>query len=255
MKKFNFSKKVLGLAASALGTVAIVGAGFSAWYFTGDLTNGLSNGDKKGNVIVTVAYEDGEVALTDSDYEVATYYLVLDQGGIIDTSDGNYGNVGLALLALENTDSFDGDATYGNSTITDAIKSIDNICALWTLEENMFNELTENYDLSVSVTVTLNEALAGYVTIYDASDGSTTDTYTTTMAAGSLSYNNGGVELSIATPTFKWVENKKPTTFDEYATMVKALDSEITEVTSQNYTISDLLTITFTVTASTKTNG
>lgn len=255
MKKFNFSKKVLGLAASALGTVAIVGAGFSAWYFTGDLTTGLSNGDKEGNVIVTVAYEDGEVALTDSGYKAATYYLVLDQGGIIDTSDENYGNVGLALLAIQDADSFNGDATYG-SAIDGDINSIENICALWTLEKNMFNELCNNYNLSVSVTVTLNEALAEYVTIDGTDYDSTTNTYTTTMA-DPLSYNDtlGGVELSIATPTFKWVENKKPTTFDEYAEMVKALDSEITEVTSQNYTISDLLTITFTVTASTKTNG
>lgn len=246
MKKFNFSKKVLGLAASALGTVAIVGAGFSAWYFTEDLTNLTNSTDNKNNVVVTVAYQSGEVGLTDADYSSDQYILVLDQGG---ASNASVTDKGIALILAsgydENDNNKNGTQTYGDSIVTDGsvINSVENICALWKIDAESYKVISAKYDITYTATVTLNNNLGTYVSMGTV-DSVTADTDNIE--------SNGGVALKVTTPTFSWVTGQKPTTFKDYQTMVAALDST-TYPSSDNVpsgediTIDELVTITFTI--------
>lgn len=217
------NKRVLTLAATTLGAVAIVGAGFSAWYFTEELNgDGIidSTEDTQKTVVVVT-----EAINLDGDFEI-----VNSEGNPVDA---NYKLV-LNQVSFENKDTTFTEDTYQNE-VADAAKGIwledsngnavTTITAKWTVDTDSYDEVKNNIDYNV--TVTISDSLGKYVKLVGDVAA------VTTSVASDDTAGTTSVTMTWTVSTFSYVTtettdaegntvttNMKPQTFAEYQEMV-----------------------------------
>lgn len=255
------NKRVLTLAATTLGAVAIVGAGFSAWYFTEELDGAFAEDEKKVQTVVTEAKSEvGTFEVTNGDTSI---YLVLDQGGVENAAKADEG-IYLVTTAPSSTPT-----TVGSITGENDANVVKTISATWKVDTLTYEEIKNS--VSYEVDVTFSEALSAYVTNADVTDN--TATYTLADAAVAVDQTTT-VGTTVVTLTwtvcdFSYVTktegegdsavttNMKPQTFEAYQEMVAALGlatGDVAEETIYTETGNTLLTITFRV-VNTANNG
>lgn len=208
-------RKFTALLAPTLGLVAVVGAGFSAWYF------GVNDVTKDVNMSVELtelADGTGEITVTDTSVSLK---LVLDQGGFANKNDVTKG------ISVVNTNS------------NDAIVS--DLAAQYTISQSDYDELNSAGTLpTITTTITIPSALANYVTVKTSSTwvaGSNTASGDKTFVRTSNfppspSGSEYVVDLNVDMNTsdgvnelFQYVTGQKPTDTDAYNSMSTALTS------------------------------
>ena len=208
-------RKFTALLAPTLGLVAVVGAGFSAWYF------GVNDVTKDVNMSVELtelADGRGEITVTDTN---ASLKLVLDQGGFTNKADVTKG------------------ISVVNSSNDDAIVS--DLAAQYTIPESDYDKLNSAGTLpTITTTITIPSALANYVTVKTSSTwlaGSNTASGDKTFVRTSTfppspSNSKYVVDLNVEMNTtngvnelFQYVTGQKPTDTDAYNSMSTALTS------------------------------
>ncbi len=210
-------RKLTALLAPTLGLVAVVGAGFSAWYFGVDDIANTVNMDVE---LTELADGTGKITVNNSG---VTLKLVLDQGGFVNKDDVTKG------ISVVNTSN------------EDAVVS--DLAANYTIPESDYNELNSAGTLpTITTTITIPSALASYVTVKTGGDwtiGTDTDagdkTFVRTSnfpqsATSGTSGNEYVVDLNVDMNTtdgvnelFQYVTGQKPTNTDAYNSMSTAL--------------------------------
>lgn len=189
-------KRLIALGVSVAAITAVAGAGFAGWTFTSEAKQEANLG-----VNITAAYSFGTVAI-DTD---APDTVVLDQSGVTLAKTGALG-----------------------TAITD-------VTATWTVNTVSYTDATTaglTYTVNVYVKGTADSGLAKYVVANTpdttktapARDGYVGYVYTLTPEAGDIttSGNDTVVTLTLANPLD--YTTSKPDTFDEYQTMVNAIE-------------------------------
>ncbi len=206
-------RKLTALLAPTLGLVAVVGAGFSAWYFGVDDVDSTVNMDVE---LTELADGTGKITVNDSG---VTLKLVLDQGGFANKDDVTKG------ISVVNTSS------------DDAVVS--DLAASYTISESDYDELNSAGTLpTITTTITIPSALANYVTVKNSATwtkGADTTTGDKTFVRTSSfplspSGNEYVVDLNVDMNTtdgvnelFQYVTGKKPTNTEAYNSMSTAL--------------------------------
>lgn len=132
------NRKLLALVLPAVAVSALVGSGFSAWYFNAEITESVN--DVTANVTITDKIDQNIGTLTLNPGHGLTT-LTLDQGG--------QENAGLKNKGIK----------------FDASKLVVNFAFV---SEKVFNNLkAANMQVKVTSTITFTEALDGYVKIID----------------------------------------------------------------------------------------
>lgn len=189
------NRKILALVLPAVAVSALVGSGFSAWYFNADITKSCD--DVTANVTITDKIDQniGTLTLTPG-HGLKT--LTLDQGGQENAGEKSKG-IKFNASKLEVKFAF--------------------------ASEKVFNNLEEaNMQVKVTSTITFTENLDGYVKIIDALKYSPGESYSyykeTTLEDYSESYDFS-IDLSTdVNEVNKLLEYKvKPTSGGEYDTM------------------------------------
>ncbi len=181
------NKKLIGLLVPTLAGVAIVGSGFSAWYF-GESTY---NDTATGTGTVTGLVEEGTLDLGSKAVKVT-----LDQAKLFKDDVAAYEANGLGITVTEGnmgtTDKYFGfvfDA--GNDTVADADLPYSAVKANITLANGESNDVASYINVKVLEGIT---------------DGKLNLKGETTVKLG-----------------FEWVEGAKPTNYLEYCQMLNAL--------------------------------
>ena len=233
-------RKFLAVFLPIIGTVAVVGSGFSAWYF-GDINS--KEGTTPIDVDVTEAIDgngDEFVIETNADQTGEAFNeqnLWLDQAGS-NTKRGDYGDSGIFFnKGLDVKDIRD---EVSESTNLEFVFTV-------TLTEREGLTLEKIYDAGMKVVITFDiqilGGLAQYITLQDnisitgkdsAAGGdsiSFTDNVVTYTVKDPGTYNdlrtwNWTFTLDCSTSSdtyrnslFRWVDGKKPTTYEAYDQM------------------------------------
>ena len=206
------NRKLLALVLPAVAVSALVGSGFSAWYF-GDLASYDTD-----NINVSVGVENkveeniGSLVLNS---EIKDIKLVLDQGG--------YQNRELKTKGI----SFVKNETGG--------AAVNNIGANFTFSKNtVFDNLSAaNLEVRVTTKVVFTTKLFDYLTLkglagsnysFSADEGTGTTTYTATTDVSAASGFSETIELMNASGDCSFFEYKvKPQDPGTYETMVTEL--------------------------------
>ena len=244
-------RKFLAVFLPIIGTVAVVGSGFSAWYF-GTSTSGAAKpfSDEINVDITEVVNNEGETKLTiDTNAEETEMFhgqdLYLDQGGS-DVNGPNYEDSGI-LFSNKAITGQASDYTAANGLFFEFTVS---------LEEDALNNLTlerlydAGMELKIAFKITLPENLAQYIKFQD-----NVSLKGSVDAKQDLTLTNGKVEWTVPDPagntnpttsgtwewTFKldcsttgkenayknalftWVDTKKPTDMETFTAMDNAL--------------------------------
>lgn len=189
------NRKILALVLPAVAVSALVGSGFSAWYFNAEITKSCD--DVTANVSITDKIDQniGTLTLT-SGHGLTT--LTLDQGG--------QENAGLKNKGIK----------FNASKLEVKFAFV---------SEKVFKNLQEaNMQVKVTSTITFTEALDGYVKIINALSYSPGESYSYYKETELEEYNESydfSIDLSTDVNELnKLLEYKiKPTTGDEYDTM------------------------------------
>lgn len=188
------NRKLLALVLPAVAVSALVGSGFSAWYFAEENINGLGQ-EVKVSITDMVDESVGTLALNGTQ---ATK-LTLDQGGFANKGEPNKGI------------SFDQES----------------VGATFTFNGNSFTNLdSAGMKVKVTRTITFTENLLEYVEVTGLSNytsGSTVHTVTQDVTSNKLTDT---IELmSEGNCSFlKYKEGKKPQNSTDYAAMVGNLN-------------------------------
>lgn len=196
-------RKLLAIGAPILGMVAIVGSGFSAWYFENQT---VGTNTSMGITLTPIATTYGAFDVSEDDYT-----LVLDQGGYTNRTDVTKG----ISVQVEGSDVTSIEASY--SIDSGALKVLTN----------------DGLTGTITTTVKVLSSLAAYVdfkasgfTKGDASEGYEVYTRTTAVATNvdlGIDVTTNG-DLSNA--AFAYVSDNKPT--DE--TSYNSLSSLVTSI-------------------------
>lgn len=193
------NRKLLALVLPAVAVSALVGSGFSAWYFGVDSIEGKSH---NVNVSVTDKVEKAVGTLALSETQATT--LTLDQGGSTNATNPNKGI------------SFDEDS----------------VGAKFTFNGNSFTNLdSAGMKVQITRTITFTANLLDYVEVTGLSDytpGSTVHTVTQDVTSNTLTDT---IELMSEGDCIflKYKEDKKPQNSTDYGAMVSHLnDAQIT---------------------------
>lgn len=148
-------RKILAVTIPVVGCITVVGAGFSAWYFSDVPTRGESSAL---NIHVTDKVEgmDGVLNLEDSNKDTVlnNRYLILDQGGFKNTDP----LAGIMIADDEVNETVKDDRTYSFKVKFDGTGS----------KGLTLNKLYDaNMKLSVTVEIDLSDKLFQYVTLVD----------------------------------------------------------------------------------------
>ena len=240
-------RKILAVTIPVVGCITVVGAGFSAWYFDA----AASAGDENKFALNTHVTEkvddmDGALSFKDSNNSVLNdKYLILDQGGM----NNDVKTVGIMIA----------DSAV-NETVQNSRKYTFKVAFNGTSSNLTLNKIYDAHmKLSVTVEIDLSDKLYQYVTLvggasmkvsYTQTSGDTSEnvaftdadknniwTATYTLAANKLSYLATGdissfewtFEIDLSTSAtlenslFRYVDDKKPKTGDDYDDMVTAL--------------------------------
>lgn len=193
------NRKLLALILPAVAVSALVGSGFSAWYFNANITSSASPVSANVDITDKIDQNIGTLTLTPG-HELTT--LTLDQGGQENAEDKTKG--------IE----FDADKLEVNFSF---------------VSETVFNNLSSaNMQVKVTSTITFTEALDGYVKIIDTMNYTPGESYSyykeTTLDAYKASYDFS-IDLSTnAEKVNSLLEYKvKPTSSGAYDTMSEKL--------------------------------
>ena len=195
-------RKLLAIGAPILGMVAIVGSGFSAWYFESQT---VEAGTSMGITLTPIATTYGAFDVSENEYT-----LVLDQGGYTNRTEVKKG------ISVQ----VDG----SNVTSIEASYSIDTGALQILTEDGLTGTIT--------TTVKVLSSLAAYVdfkasdfTKGSASDGyevyTRTDAVTTTVDLDIDVTTNG----DLINAAFEYVSNNKPTDETSYNTLSSLVSS------------------------------
>lgn len=126
-------KKLFGLAAVAAGAIAIVGAGFSAWYFSGTTT--LTSSEQSYNTVITQATTSaGTITVNNG------VIFVMDQG-----TAANAGNNNVGVYFLDGSQTYssadDYDVTYDDKGVASGDYLVTTLTATWSLTDEEYNLL------------------------------------------------------------------------------------------------------------------
>lgn len=203
------NRKILALVLPAVAVSALVGSGFSAWYFNADITKSCDDVTANATITDKIDQNIGTLTLTPG-HGLTT--LTLDQGGQENANESKKG-IKFDASKLEVKFAFVSDTVFKN------------------LQE-------ANMQVKVTSTITFTEALDGYVKIIDDLSYSPGGSYSyykeTTLKDYSASYD---LSIDLSTDVDKvnsLLEYKvKPTTVGDYDTMHSKLFG-----TSQSITFS-----------------
>ena len=234
-------RKILAVTIPVVGCITVVGAGFSAWYFS-DVTPGNESSTLNIHVTEKVDSLDGALSLaSNKDDALQNKYLILDQGGFKNADP----LCGIMIANSEVEETVQNDRTYSFKVKFDGTKSGLTLNKLYDA----------NMKLSVTVEIDLSDKLYQYVTLVDGVSMKVieypdetltfvntdelnykwTATYTleadklSELAIGDNSYFEWTFEINLTTSAelenslFRYVDNKKPKTGDDYDDMVTAL--------------------------------
>ena len=141
-------RKILAVTIPVVGCITVVGAGFSAWYFSDDIVAG-GNGSTQVNVNVTKEVEASQGNLTvDTSKTVLGTALILDQGG-----PKNY-NVDSGIMF--------GDAGATETTVNENAEW--NFTVTFTGDQNL--TLDKIYDAGLRVRIVAEISLGGNLKDY-----------------------------------------------------------------------------------------
>lgn len=214
-------KKFTAFCLPVLGSLVIVGAGFSAWVFNSELS---ATSSVDGDIDVTPVESDFIVSLLDGNNKDAviakpnstvsnSLFLTLDQGGF--DADGTVVDKGI---------------TWGYGANADDVKPLTNVKLEFSFADNSnLNALFQANDLEIEYTVKLTfggKINTTYVVMRDHTDNTFTDTtvgeYNAPSAVVATVEN---LDL-----TLKYVSHNekggKPTSTTEHSAMIKALYGE-----------------------------
>lgn len=142
------NRKLLALVLPAVAVSALVGSGFSAWYFNAGITKSFDDVTANATITDKIDQNIGTLTLT-SGHGLTT--LTLDQGGQENAGEKNKG-IKFDASMLEVKFAF--------------------------VSQTVFNNLKEaNMQVKVTSTITFTEALDGYVKIVDALSYSEGESY------------------------------------------------------------------------------
>lgn len=185
------NRKLLALVLPAVAVSALVGSGFSAWYFNEENIEGVY---KDVNVSITNKVDKTVGTLTLNETQATT--LTLDQGG--------YANA----TALDKGISFDKESVGAKFTFSDG--SYDNL-------------KSAGMKVQITTTVTFSANLLNYVEVIGYT--LTSNVYTVTEDASNTGWEKTISLMSGEQCTFlKYKKDKKPQNSDDYDTMVDNLN-------------------------------
>lgn len=196
-------RKLLAIGAPILGMVAIVGSGFSAWYFESQTVEAETS---MGITLTPIATSYGAFDVIEKDYT-----LVLDQGGYTNRTDVTKG------ISVQ----------VGGSNVT-------SIEASYSIDSGALQILTKDgLTGTITTTVKVLSSLAAYVdfkasgfTKGAASDGYEVYTRETSVATSvdlAIDVTTSSDDLTNA--AFAYVNNKKPTDETSYNSLSSLVSS------------------------------
>lgn len=271
-------RKFLAVFLPIIGTVAVVGSGFSAWYFgQGGTTNDDFHGAFDVDITDSVVNEGGKLEVTTNGDTGGAFNgenLWLDQA-FANTGDENYADSGIIFSKNENLTGIRDDITTASGlNFTYNVK--------FTEDADNNYKLATAYDagmkLTITFTVTLTGGLDDYIELQTGAnvavagdiigtegnsitavpgqdeDGNTTYTYTypvsdpadktpseTTVWNWNFTLSCATNETTFKNDLFAWQNGKKPTTPGQYDDMVLALiGTEEAPVTSPSQVLFDI---------------
>lgn len=192
-------RKSTSLLAPLAGLIAIVGAGFSVWYFD------VADINKDGPTINTEVTEKvtyGEINVTTTD----TLTLVLDQGGIANAADITKG---ISVVGAD------------DSPVASIVAQYDAGTHYQTIVDGGLNP-------TITTTITISEGLRDYVTVSDSDFTLGTAGVFTRTSTFNAQVTDLTIDCSTTDNTnalFSYVTDMKPTTSEAYDTMVQAVTS------------------------------
>ena len=191
-------RKSTSLLAPLAGLIAIVGAGFSVWYF--DVAD-LNESGPTISTEVTDKVTYGEISVTTTD----TLTLVLDQGGIANASD----------------------VTKGISVVGADDAPISSIVAEYDAGAHYQTIVDGGLNPTITTTITVSEGLRDYVTVvgtgFGAGDAAGEFVRTSTFSAQVTDLTIDCSTTTEVNALFSYVTGMKPTTSEAYDTMVTAV--------------------------------
>ncbi len=187
-------RKSTSILAPLAGLIAIVGAGFSVWYFD------VADINKDGPTISTEVTDKvtyGEITVTTTD----TLTLVLDQGGIANASD----------------------VTKGISVVGADDSPVASIVAQYDAGTHYETIVDGGLNPTITTTITISEGLRDYVTVSDGDFLAGTAGVFTRTSTFAAQVTDLTIDCSTTDETnalFSYVTGMKPTTSEAYDTMV-----------------------------------
>ncbi len=184
------NRKLLALVLPAVAVSALVGSGFSAWYFS---ENNIKEAEQNVNVIVSDMVDNAVGTLTLNETKATT--LTLDQGGFQNRTDVKKGI------------SFDA-ASVG---------------AKFTFKDGAYENLTSaGMKVEVTRTITFTANLLDYVKVTGLSDytpGSTVHTLTQDVTSNTGLTDTISLMSGDVCTFLEYIEGKKPGNSIDYGTM------------------------------------
>ena len=215
-------KKFTTFCLPVLGSLVIVGAGFSAWVFNGELS---ATSSVDGDIVVTPVESDFIVSLLDGNNEDAviaksndvtasnSLFLTLDQGGF--DANGTVVDKGI---------------TWGYGANANEVKALNNVKLEFSFAANSNLDAlfqVNTLEIEYTVTLTFSEKIN---TTYVVMKNYNTNTFTKTTAG---SYNDSSAVVATVENldlTLNYVSHNqtggKPTSTAEHSAMIKALYGE-----------------------------
>lgn len=245
--------KILTLSVCAAGAIALIGAGFSSWYFAGTDDVTTTSGYSPYTVVTKAESDKGDIKVDSSDV-----YLELDQGGVDNASDVEKG----ISFKSKSGETYSEDNDTAATTLT----------ATWTISGDEYKMLTatdSKYTVTYSATLELNSKLAAYIELPTSEDISTstdedtqavsytikcTSNLSESLTAESDNSNSYKVTVTLTLPTFQYKSGQKPLTMSAYNTMIGNLNSSDND-TSDGTEVENLLTVNFTVSVAETTDN
>ncbi len=195
-------RKLLAIGAPILGMVAIVGSGFSAWYFESQT---VEAGTSMGITLTPIATTYGAFDVSENDYT-----LVLDQGGYTNRTEVKKG------ISVQ----VDG----SNVTSIEASYSIDSGALQILTEDGLTGTISTTVKVLSSLAAYVNFKASGF-TKGSASDGYEVYTRETNVATSvnlDIDVTTNGDLINAA---FEYVSNNKPTDETSYNTLSSLVSS------------------------------
>lgn len=230
-------KKFTAFCLPVLGSLVIVGAGFSAWVFNGELTanatlsGALTIPEVQGAEGFVMKVKDGETVVANSslDEQATTLALTLDQGTNLENGITWEYNAGSGDVSLQGTNELTLEFSFPTSANLDTLFTNNNLSIAWSVTLNFSGNINFDY-------VVMNDDTETY-------DGKISGT-----ATGS--YNASGV---VGTQTvdvgLSYVSDKKPTTIAQYTAMKEALFGDDPSAAFDSQTKPNAVSLEFSATA------